>query len=53
MVLDQDSGVMLHFMNERLVDGEEAMHSSVIHVHKLCIDWYVILTMVEDTIASL
>ncbi|KAM1234441.1 hypothetical protein ACFX2I_004036 [Malus domestica] len=33
------TGPMLHYSKERMVEGDEANASNVIHVHKICIDW--------------
>ena len=37
----QVSGQMLHYSKGKLVEGDGATASGVIHVHKTCIDWYV------------
>jgi hypothetical protein len=34
---------MLHYANGKMVVGDEATLSNVIHVHRLCVDWYVFL----------
>lgn len=31
---------MLHYVNGKPVEGDEAFLSSAIHVHRACIEWY-------------
>ncbi|KAJ8899539.1 hypothetical protein K2173_018513 [Erythroxylum novogranatense] len=38
-VVSEDTGPMLHFLKGKVVEGDEATKSNVIHVHKMCIDW--------------
>lgn len=39
----QYTGPMLHYANGKMVVGDEATLSNVMHVHRLCVDWYVFL----------
>ncbi|WCJ38265.1 breast cancer associated RING 1 [Euphorbia peplus] len=38
-MISKESGPMLHFANGKLVEGDEAYLLSVIHVHRICIEW--------------
>ncbi|KAB1199223.1 hypothetical protein CJ030_MR0G026021 [Morella rubra] len=37
--ISEQSGPMLHYANGKMVVGDEATRSKVIHVHRLCLDW--------------
>ncbi|XP_062148642.1 BRCA1-associated RING domain protein 1 isoform X3 [Alnus glutinosa] len=47
------TGPMLHYANGKIVVGDEATLSNVIHVHRLCVDWAPQVYFVNETIKNL
>ncbi|XP_065876679.1 BRCA1-associated RING domain protein 1 [Euphorbia lathyris] len=46
--ISQDTGPMLHFVNGKLVDGDEAFLPHTIHVHRICIEWAPQVYFIDD-----
>lgn len=51
--VSQTTGPMLHYANGKLVVGDEATRSNVIHVHTICIDWAPQVYFVNETVKNL
>ncbi|KAG7989683.1 hypothetical protein I3843_03G251200 [Carya illinoinensis] len=51
--ISKNTGPILHYANGKMVVGDEASRSNVIHVHRLCVDWAPQVYFVNDTVKNL
>ncbi|XP_050364537.1 BRCA1-associated RING domain protein 1 [Argentina anserina] len=51
--ISEATGQMLHYSKGKLVEGDGAIVSDVMHVHKICIDWAPQVYFKDDTIKNL
>ncbi|XP_050208239.1 BRCA1-associated RING domain protein 1 [Mercurialis annua] len=51
--ISKSTGPMLHYVNGKLVEGEESSLSSALHVHSTCIDWAPQVYYVNETVKNL
>ncbi|XP_020539249.1 BRCA1-associated RING domain protein 1 isoform X2 [Jatropha curcas] len=51
--ISKDTGPMLHYLNGKSVEGDEASMPNCIHVHRLCIEWAPQVYFVDETVKNL
>ncbi|KAJ9176476.1 hypothetical protein P3X46_011785 [Hevea brasiliensis] len=51
--ISKDTGPMLHYVNGKSVEGDEAFLSTAIHVHRACIEWAPLVYFVDETVKNL
>ncbi|EEF35848.1 brca1 associated ring domain, putative [Ricinus communis] len=49
----KDTGPMFHYVNGKLVEGDEASGPNALHVHRICIEWAPQVYFVDETVKNL